>query len=136
MKGKTGSGESERQLINHVIHVIQERLDAARGLGPTSFHNSDFIRRRWDELVNDLELAHRTIAELTEQLYGAESNPVPDALRCALRRRGGGLRPVRLTVGGTARVIMVKPQGRKDPAAEARLWANIQERYGRGESAK
>jgi len=128
--GKTGNGAPERQLIAHVLAVIQERLAAARGLEPASFENGDFIRRRFDEMVKDLEVAYDTIANLTDQLYGSEESPVPIELRHALRSHGSELQAVHLTIGGVPRTFMVPPQGRDDPVAEARIWRRIQERYG------
>lgn len=130
MTGKTGNGASERQLIQHVLAVIEQRLSEARQIGSASFHNPDFIHRRFDELVNDLALAHDTIADLTAQLYGSTENPVPAELRHAMRSRGGGLQAVHLHIGGTPRTVMVPPQGCDDPVAEARLWNRLQERYG------
>ncbi|MEV0382296.1 hypothetical protein [Nonomuraea sp. NPDC050643] len=127
---KTTKGASERQLIEHVLAVIQDRLSTGKQLGPTSFQDADFIQRRFQEVLDDLALAHDTIADLTSQLYGSEDCPVPDKLANALRCHGTTLQPVRLDVGGIPRTFMVPPQGRDDPAAAARLWRQLRQRYG------
>jgi hypothetical protein len=128
--GNTGNGASERQLIEHVLGVIRSRLTDTGGLGTDSYEDANFMRRRCDELVTDLQLAYDTIADLTDLLYGSEENPVPNELRHALRSSGSSLRPVHLHIGGVDRTFMIPPQGYADPIAEARMWRRIQERYG------
>lgn len=128
--GKTGKGASERQLIEHVLAVIHDRLTAAQQLDAPSFQNADFMQRRFQEVLNDLSLAHDTIAELTSQLYASEGQPVPAELCHALSSHDTGLQPVYLELGGIHRTFMVPPQGKDDPAAAARLWRQLQQRYG------
>ncbi|TMR11074.1 hypothetical protein ETD86_37150 [Nonomuraea turkmeniaca] len=115
-----------------MLAVIRDRVTVTSGLDAASFRDADFMRRRLEEIVTDLQLAYDTIAELTDLLYGSEENPVPNELRHAMRSKGHSLRPVHLHIGGVHRTLMVPPQGRDDPIAQARLWRRIQERYGEG----
>lgn len=129
--GMAGNGASERQLIEHVLAVTKDRLSAAQNPDIHSRQNSDFTSRRFEELHEQLELAHKTIAELTELLYG-ESNSTPASLTSALRSHSESLQPVHLDIEGTPHTFMVSPQGRDDPAAAIRLWRKIQKRHGEG----
>ncbi|WP_125633618.1 hypothetical protein [Nonomuraea sp. WAC 01424] len=130
MTGKTGNGASERQLIEHVLGVIKERLVAAKVLSESELRDAEFLQRRLNEVVEDLQSAHDTIADLTHQLYGSEDNPVPVQLRHALRSHGSGLQPVRLDLGGIPRILLIPQRGYDDPVAEAQLWRQLRERYG------
>ncbi|MER6942554.1 hypothetical protein ABT294_00900 [Nonomuraea sp. NPDC000554] len=132
MTSPMNNGASEQKLIQHVLAVIEERLAAAKILSEASFHDPTFMQLRFNEVIGDLELAHDTIAELTDLLYGSEENPVPTELRHAMRSRGGKAQPVCLQLGGIQRTVLVPPHGEDDPIAEARLWRRLQERYGEG----
>lgn len=134
MTGMSGNGASERQLIQHVVSVIKQRLAAAQNPDTLPLQNPDFMSRRFAELHEQLDLANQTIAELTELLYGeAASTPAP--LTEALRSHSDDLQPAHLYIDGKPHTFMIHPQGRDDPAAAMQLWRRIQRRRGEGDSA-
>lgn len=131
MTGKSGEGASERQWIDHVVAVSKLRLAAARSLNKKPLQDPDFISRRFDQLNEALDLAHQTIAALTEQLFG-EAETTPSPILRALRSHSSELQPVHLDINGRHHTLLIPPQGRDDPAAAAQLWRRLRKHHREG----
>lgn len=120
--------DPEQELIQHVLATIAERVAVAKTLSTAPLLDQTFNQARFAEMASDLELAHNTIAMLSDQLHAILNAP-PDEVTNAMRSTSGRSRPVRQEIGGIIRTFLVPSFGRIDPVAEALWWRRLTEQY-------
>ena len=122
------NNDPEQELIQHVLATIAERVAVAKTLSAAPLLDQTFNRERFAEMARDLELAHKTIGMLSDQLHAILNAP-PDEVISAMRSTSGRPRPVRREIGGVVRTFLVPSFGRVDPVAEALWWRRLTEQY-------
>jgi hypothetical protein len=91
----------------------------------------EFIRRRYDSIVADLDAAQRLIAQLLDKLETYEAEAAPPAVRHAMRNLTGRIHPIDVEIDGQQLTVGVPGLGIDDPSEIDRRWRQLRQRYGR-----
>ncbi|MFI6296759.1 hypothetical protein ACIBEJ_34575 [Nonomuraea sp. NPDC050790] len=130
--------EIEAVLIQKVLSAIEVTLARHEAVASAQ-ESSEFLQRRNQELVAQLELAYTTMARMsrnrTEERDFVDDSTTPIEIRHAMRSRASRAQRVRKVIGGRERVFMVPARGDQYDPREARdLWHFLRDRYGEGQS--
>lgn len=129
MKPITNKDDQTLDDLQRTAASLQNEVEAARTLPSGSFHDPVFIRRRFEELVAELDAAQRVIARQLKQLQANDGPPAPPEVLNAMAAHGRGIRPVDVTIDGCRVTIGVPALGINDPAEANRRWRKLLQQY-------
>jgi hypothetical protein len=112
--------------------ALKIKSEQAHTIGATQ--DPEFIRRRHNEVVADLDAAQLLISELLERLEAYEATAAPPAVRHAMRNLTGQIHPIDVEIDGQALTVGIPGIGIDDPAEVDRRWRQLRQRYSRGRS--
>lgn len=125
----------ERTLIRRVLSTLEQRLAVYKAATEADLRNLSFLRRRFQEVVEDLEMAHDMITMRDKEIATLKSGLAPLEVVAAMAAKAGQHIPVRLEVGGITYAALVPAIGREDHLAAARWWHSFTARYAEGMEA-
>ncbi|MEU6709899.1 hypothetical protein ABZ897_00355 [Nonomuraea sp. NPDC046802] len=124
------SDERERELINHMLATIKERVEIAKRLSAAQAQDDQFTRERFDDMAAELELAYKMIKRLSRAVEAMAAELPPQEVIRALSSRSGKAHAVSATLNGKIHTFLVPSMGMDDPAEWMRWWKRFTERYG------
>lgn len=124
------SDDRERDLINHVLVTVGERLAIAKQLSAAQLRDDKFNQQRFADMADQLELAYKTIQQLSDMVETLTAELPPAEVIRALRSRGDKMNTVSVDLHGKVHTFLVPSLGTENPADWVRWWLRFTERYG------
>ncbi|MEV6035957.1 hypothetical protein AB0L65_32710 [Nonomuraea sp. NPDC052116] len=130
MIADTHSDDRERDLINHILATIEERMVIAKQLSTVHVHDDRFNQQRFADMANQLELAHKTIQRLSAMIETLTAELPPNEVIQALRSHSGKMHAVSVELRGKIHTFLVPSLGTENPVDWVRWWQRFTARYG------
>jgi hypothetical protein len=108
--------------------AFEDEVAQARDIPAAAFQDPEFMRRRYERVVTDLDDAKLLITQLLQKLEPAEDDAPPPAVRHAMSGHSHRIHPIDVVINGQEFTVGVPGLG-IDEHEIAQRWSKLRKRY-------